>query len=494
MNQPFASYELLPYYDEMFEGRGKARTHYSAVLHRISRMGMDELKQKDAVMQAEMVSQGITFTVYSSEPDKSDQERTIPFDLLPRLITAEEWQQLEKGLQQRTRALNRFISDIYHEQHILNDGLIPRDLVLNNPYYVPAMAGLDVPNDVYIPLSGIDLVRGDNGQFYVLEDNLRTPSGLSYIYKNREMMRNLFPELYFDYRVRDIDPGMNALLSCLRSMAPSSKADPCVVLLTPGSYNSAYYDHSFLAQEMGIQLVEPHDLTVINRTVYVKTRNSLRQVDVIYRRIDDEFLDPLAFRKDSLLGVPGLMDAYIAGNVALANAPGTGVADDKAVYAYVPDMIRYYLNEEPIINNVPTYILSRPHELEFVLSRLPEMVVKERCLSGGYGMLIGPTSTDEEIKKFREKIILHPERYIAQPTVKLSCSPSLAHDRIAPRHIDLRAFVFTGDNTSYAVPGGLTRVALQQGSLVVNSSQGGGTKDTWVLTSSAASRLELNSR
>ncbi|WP_336787673.1 circularly permuted type 2 ATP-grasp protein [Paenibacillus sp. MMO-177] len=481
MNQLFADYEQPAFYDEMFEGRGKCRIHYGTMLQRLAKMGLDDLQARHAMTQKEMVTQGITFTLYSNNSEDSSRERTIPFDVLPRMIISEEWAHLSQGLKQRVKALNHFIWDIYHEQRILKEGLIPSDMVLNNPYYVPEMAGVDVPGGVYIPLSGIDIIRGKSGEYYVLEDNLRTPSGLSYVYKNRALMTSLFPELFFDYRIRSIDRGMNALLGSLRSLAPHSKPDPLVVLLTPGIYNSAYYDHCFLAQEMGIELVQGNDLIVKGRIVYMKSRHGLRQVDVIYRRIDDEFLDPQVFRKDSLLGVPGLMDAYLAGNVALANAPGTGIADDKAVYAFVPDMIRYYLKEEPLLNNVPTYILTRPHEREYVLSRLSDMVVKERSLSGGYGMLIGPTATEEEIKAFAEKIVRHPERYIAQPTIKLSGCPSLTDGRVAPRHIDLRAFTFMGSDSSYVVPGGLTRVALQEGSLVVNSSQGGGTKDTWVL-------------
>jgi uncharacterized circularly permuted ATP-grasp superfamily protein len=341
---------------------------------------------------------------------------------------------------------------------------------------------MTIPNNNYIPLSGIDLIRSETGEFYVLEDNLRNPSGLSYVYKNRSMMMRLFPELFFDYQVSDIDQGLNDLLGSLRSLAPNDKQDPLVVLLTPGIHNAAYYDHTFLAQEMGIELVEGRDLTVIDQKVYLKSIQGLRQVDVIYRRIDDEFLDPLAFRPDSLLGVPGLMNAYRAGNIALANAPGTGVADDKAIYSFVPDMIRYYLKEEPILHNVPTYILSKQEDRKYVLDHLSEMVVKERTLSGGYGMLIGPTASDEEIKEFAEKIVQYPDRYIAQPTIQLSCAPSLTDKGEAdPRHIDFRTFVFLGKEVQLA-PGGLTRVALKKGSLVVNSSQGGGTKDTWVLS------------
>ncbi|MBD3922657.1 circularly permuted type 2 ATP-grasp protein [Paenibacillus sp. PR3] len=477
----FADYGSSVFFDEMFDQHGKVRPPYGTMMKVLTRMGIDELVTRNGVMQSAMVTQGITFTLYSDTPEDSSLERTIPFDMIPRMIPGEEWQLLEQGLKQRVQALNHFIYDIYHAQNIIKDGLVPRQLIIDNPYYLPAMIGLEVPDNTYIPLSGIDIIRSDSGEYYVLEDNLRTPSGLSYVYQNRALMTNLFPELFFEHRVRSISRGLNALLCSLRALAPGGKSDPLVVLLTPGIHNSAYYDHTFLAQEMGIDLVEGRDLTVIDKKVYMNSMQGLRQVDVIYRRIDDEYLDPDVFRSDSILGVPGLMEAYCAGNVALANAPGTGVADDKAVYAYVPDMVRYYLHEEPILSNVPTYILDRPHEREYVLSRLSEMVVKERCLSGGYGMLIGPSASEEELKTFTDNINLHPERYIAQPTMKLSCSPSLHQMEVAPRHIDLRAFVFMGRQETHVVAGGLTRVALKEGSLIVNSSQGGGTKDTWVV-------------
>ncbi|MWC31197.1 circularly permuted type 2 ATP-grasp protein [Paenibacillus sp. MMS18-CY102] len=477
----FANYSSPVFYDEMVDQSGKVRTPYAAVMKQLAMMGLDELTRKYETMQAQMMRQGITFTMNGSADDDAALERTIPFDLIPRIITGQEWQQLETGLKQRTNALNCFIADCYNSQNIIKDGLVPREIVVNNPYFLPEMVGMNVPNGTYIPLSGIDIIRSETGEFYVLEDNLRTPSGLSYVYKNRSLMATLFSELFYHNRIRDIDRGLSELLRCLRSLAPNGKADPLVVLLTPGIYNAAYYDHTFLAQEMGIELVESRDLTVIDRKVYMRTMRGLRQVDVIYRRVDDEYLDPTVYRPDSVLDVPGLIDAYLAGNVALANAPGTGVADDKAIYAYVPDMIRYYLNEEPLLNNVPTYILSRPYDRKYVLSKLSEMVVKERSLSGGYGMLIGPSASEEELGKFAALIEKHPERYIAQPTMKLSCSPSLTDGDIAPRHIDLRAFVFTGGAESYVVPGGLTRVALEEGSLIVNSSQGGGTKDTWII-------------
>ena len=477
----FDHYTKHPYYDEMFDQNGKVRTSYKLVYQRFSKVGINELDKRNDYLKSEMIKQGITFTLSGSNQEPNT-ERVIPFDMIPRIVTRTEWSQLEKGLKQRVQALNQFIHDVYHEQNIFKDNIIPRKMIITNPYFCKEMADVSVSSDVYIPISGIDLIRDDDGEFYVLEDNVRTPSGLSYIYKNRSLMKHLFSELYFHHPVKDIDESLNILLSSLLSLAPQSKENPFVVLLTPGIYNSAYFEHTFLAQEMGIELVEGRDLTVIDQKVFLKSIDGLKQVDVIYRRIDDAFLDPLSFNPNSMLGVPGLMNVYRAGNVAIANAPGTGIADDKAIYAFVPDMIRYYLKEEPILKNVPTYILSNPSDKEFVLEHLPEMVVKERALSGGYGMLIGPTATEEEINAFAEKIKLTPERYIAQPTIKLSSSPSFTNNRIAPCHIDLRAFVFMGKET-HVLPGGLTRVALKEGSLVVNSSQGGGTKDTWVLES-----------
>ena len=355
------------------------------------------------------------------------------------------------------------------------------------------MVGLNIPNNVYIPISGIDLIRDEYGEFFILEDNVRTPSGLSYVYKNRLLMKQLFSDLYFNHQIKDIDQSLNVLLSSLRSIAPLSRENPFVVLLTPGIHNSAYFEHTYLAQEMGIELVEGRDLIVIDQKVYVKNMDGLKQVDVIYRRIDDEYLIPLTFRPDSLLGVPGLMNVYRAGHVAIVNAPGTGIADDKAIYRFVPDMIRYYLNEEPVLKNIPTYILSNPLDKEYVLDHLAEMVVKERTLSGGYGMLIGPTASEQEIQLFAKKIRLTPEKFIAQPTIKLSCSPSITNNHIAPCHIDLRTFVFMG-NDVHVIPGGLTRVALKEGSLVVNSSQGGGTKDTWVLENEKMKKDEVTDK
>lgn len=476
----FSKYQYESFFDEMFNEDGCIRNHYENVHELLKNMDKNELTNLQNAMQSHMMTQGVTFTL-KNDSDGDSLERTIPVDIIPRIIPADEWSFIERGIKQRITALNHFIRDIYHEQVILREGIIPRKMVLSNPYFLPEMVGVKVPGDIYIPLSGIDLIRDKSGQYYVLEDNLRTPSGLSYVFKNRTWMIRLFRDLFFQHQVRPIDQGLDSFLSVLRSLAPNNKKDPVVVLLTPGSYNSAYFEHSFLAQQMGIPLVEGKDLKVINQKVYIKTMKGLQQVDVVYRRVDDEFLDPLNFRSDSMLGVPGIMNAYRAGNVAITNAPGTGIADDKAIYTYVPDMIRFYLNEEPILQNIPTYVLSRENEKEFVLDHLSEMVVKETSLSGGYGMLIGPCSTEQEISEFREKIMKNPEKYVAQPTMSLSCVPSLVNERIEGRHVDLRPFAFMGDKFIDVVPGGLTRVALKEGSLVVNSSQGGGSKDTWVL-------------
>lgn len=487
----FSNYNPYGYYDEMFNQTGKVRPPYELIYQRFSKMSLQELNQRNSFLKTEMIKQGITFTLCSETSKDLESERVIPFDMIPRIVPSNEWTILEKGLKQRVQAINQFIYDVYHEQNILKDEIIPRKMIITNPYFCKEMVGLHVPNNVYIPISGIDLIRNENGEYFILEDNVRTPSGLSYVYKNRSLMKNLFSELYFNHRVKDIDYSLQVLLSSLRSLAPHSKKDPFIVLLTPGIHNSAYFEHTFLAQEMGIELVEGRDLIVIDQKIYLKKMDGLQQVDVIYRRIDDDFLDPLTFRSDSLLGVPGLMNVLRAGNVAITNAPGTGIADDKAVYSYVPEMIRYYLNEEPILKNVPTYILSNPLDKEYVLQHLPEMVVKERNLSGGYGMLIGPTASEKEIADFAEKIRLTPDKFIAQPTIKLSSSPSVTSEYIAPCHIDLRAFVFMGEDI-HAVPGGLTRVALKEGSLVVNSSQGGGTKDTWVLEKDTNKHNEVN--
>ncbi|TBL72463.1 circularly permuted type 2 ATP-grasp protein [Paenibacillus thalictri] len=478
---PCAPYSLDAFFDEMFGGSQSVRPHYESVYSRFSGMGDTELAAKQKSMERRMMEEGITFTLYKPE-QMYPLERTIPFDLIPRVISSDEWAYLEKGLEQRVKALNRFVHDVYHDQNIVRDGIVPRRMIVANCYFRPEMVRVQVPGNAYITTSGIDLIRDVSGEYYVLEDNLRSPSGFSYLFKGRTIMNELFPELSLTNSIRDVDHSLNRFLTTLRSLSPSGKSEPVIALLTPGEYNSAYYEHAFLAQQMGIHLVEGRDLVAMNHKIYMRSLTGLKQIDVLYRRIDDDFLDPLAFDPNSLLGVAGIMNAYRAGNLAIANAPGTGVSDDKAMYIYVPDMIRYYLGEEPILKNVPTYLLSRPEEREYVLGRLPEMVVKETSLSGGYGMLIGPTATDEEIAAFKQQILQYPDRYIAQPTVQLSRAPIMQQGKMQPRHIDLRAFVLMGaDESIHVIPGGLTRVAMREGSLIVNSSQGGGCKDTWVL-------------
>lgn len=475
-------YPLHQFFDEMFEGERIVRPHYSHVNRMFAGMSPGELQAKQALMQRRMMEEGITFTLYNPS-QIHPMERTIPFDMIPRIIPREEWEKLEAGIIQRVTALNLFVHDIYHEQYIVKDGIVPRKLIIANRYFRPEMAGLRVPGGSYITTSGIDLIRHNDSQYYVLEDNLRTPSGFSYLFKGRSLMNQLFPELTFQNAIRDVDHSINRFLSVLRSLSPSHTSDPVIALLTPGEYNSAYYEHAFLAQQMGIHLVEGRDLVVQDHKLYLRQMNGLKRVDVLYRRLDDDFIDPLAFEPNSLLGVAGLMNAYRAGNVAIANAPGTGVADDKAMYAFVPDMIRYYLKEEPILNNVPTYLLSKSDDRQYVLDNLSDMVVKETSLSGGYGMLIGSEATRQEMDEFRLKILAEPERYIAQPIMSLSRAPILSEGIMSPRHIDLRAFVLTGsDRRPHVIPGGLTRVAMKEGSLVVNSSQGGGVKDTWVMS------------
>jgi uncharacterized circularly permuted ATP-grasp superfamily protein len=464
-------------YDEMLDPSGAARAHCRPFMDWLREQPAELLARKRAEADALFHRVGITFAVYGEE---AGTERLIPFDIVPRVLEASEWATLSAGLRQRVRALNAFIGDIYHDQDILRAGKIPSDLVLCNAQYRPEMQGIDVPGGIYAHIAGIDVVRADDGGFYVLEDNLRVPSGVSYMLENRKMMMRLFPELFARNAVASVEHYPDVLLENLKSVAPPGVTDPVVMLLTPGAYNSAYFEHAFLAQQMGIELVEGQDLFVRDEFLYAHTTRGPQRVDVIYRRIDDDFLDPLAFRSDSMLGVPGLLTAYRAGHVTVCNAIGTGIADDKSVYPHVPEMIRFYLGEEPIIGNVPTWILRNPEDRAHVLAHLEELVVKEVHGAGGYGMLIGPTSTRAQIEEFRAKIEAHPERYIAQPTLALSTSPTFSERGLAPRHIDLRPFVLSGKDITI-VPGGLTRVALREGSLVVNSSQGGGTKDTWVL-------------
>jgi uncharacterized circularly permuted ATP-grasp superfamily protein len=463
----------------MYPDSGVARSHYQRYTEWLSTQPAERLAQKRAEADALFHRVGITFAVYGQE---EGAERLIPFDIVPRVLPAEEWTRLEAGLKQRVRALNAFIHDIYHDQQILKAGIIPAEQVLCNSQYRPEMQGVDVPGGIYAHIAGIDIIRDDSGAFCVLEDNLRVPSGVSYMLENRKMMMRLFPELFSEHRIAPIERYPEVLLENLRSVAPTGVADPTVVLLTAGAHNSAYFEHAFLAQQMGIELVEGQDLFVRDEAVYMRTTQGAQRVDVIYRRIDDDFLDPLVFRPDSMLGVPGLLAAYREGRITIANAIGTGVADDKSIYPYVPDMISFYLGQSPMIGNVHTWILRRPDDLKYVLEHLPELVVKEVHGAGGYGMLIGPAASRAEIEAFRRQIEAAPERYIAQPTLALSTCPTFAAQGLKPRHIDLRPFVLSGRDITI-VPGGLTRVALREGSLVVNSSQGGGTKDTWVLES-----------
>ncbi len=468
-------------YDEMYGVDGAVRESYRSYAEWLRSIPDDLIARKREAADVAFHRAGITFAVYG---EANSQERLIPFDIVPRIIPALEWQHLSDGLRQRVKALNAFLHDIYHGQEILKAGLIPARQVLKNSQFRPEMVGVDVPENIYAHIAGVDLVRADTdnqiGEYFVLEDNLRTPSGVSYMLENRKMMMRLFPDLFSRQKITPVEHYPDLLLNNLRSVAPLGVTDPTVVILTAGQYNSAYFEHAFLAQQMGIELVDGNDLFVNNETVYMRTTEGPRRVDVIYRRIDDDYLDPQAFRKDSMLGVPGLFSAYRAGNVTLTNAVGTGIADDKAIYMHVPTMIRFYCGEEPILSNVPTWELSKPEDLKYVLAHLPELVVKEVHGSGGYGMLVGPTASADEVSLFRDKIIANPANYIAQPTLALSTCPTFVESGVAPRHIDLRPYVLSGREITM-VPGGLTRVALKAGSLVVNSSQGGGTKDTWVL-------------
>ncbi len=476
--QPFTRYEIDGAFDEMFDGEGAVRAHYHAIYQRLLELPAGELQSRQQAADLSFLHQGITFTVYGSD---EQLERIFPYDLLPRIITGAEWETIERGLTQRITAINLFLRDIYHEGKILNDGVVPRDLIYSCKYYRRQMRDIRVPNDVYVAVVGTDLIRVDSGEFVVLEDNLRVPSGVSYMLANRQVMKYVFPHLFSAYGVRSIDHYGQALLSTLRSLAPKRRIDPNIVLLSPGVYNSAYFEHAYLARQMGITLVEGSSLLVHDNVLYMRTTAGLERVDVIYRRVDDDYLDPLAFRSDSMLGVPGLLNVYRAGNVALANAIGTGVADDKAVYAYLPAIIRYYLGEDAILNNVETYLLSDDVQRRYVLDNLEHLVVKAVGEFGGYGMLIGPHSTAAERDEFKRRINANPRNYIAQPTLALSRAPCFIDGQVEPRHIDLRPYILNGGDQVTIAPGGLTRVALRRGSLVVNSSQGGGSKDTWVL-------------
>ena len=465
------------YFDEMRIDDGKIRDIYQHYQHWQSNLSTGTLERKSAEAELLFRRLGITFAVYG---ESSGSERVIPFDIVPRIFSRTEWTRLELGIKQRVRALNAFLHDIYHEQEIIKAGVISKKQVLGNALYRPEMQGVDLPNQVYAQIAGIDLVRVAENDFYVLEDNLRTPSGVSYMLENRNTMMRLFPELFASHAVEPVEHYPQMLLDTLRESAPSNISNPTIVVMTPGSYNSAYFEHAFLASQMGVELVEGQDLFVHQQKVYMHTTDGPQQVHVIYRRVDDDFLDPLVFRSDSTLGVPGLLDAYCSGNVSLTNGVGTGVADDKSTYFYVPEMIKFYLGETPLLSNVPTWRLSEKEDLKYALAHLPELVVKEVQGSGGYGMLVGPTSSKAEIEAYKQRILKDPANFIAQPTLALSTCPTLVESGVAPRHVDLRPFVLSGKDIRL-VAGGLTRVALSEGSLVVNSSQGGGTKDTWVL-------------
>jgi uncharacterized circularly permuted ATP-grasp superfamily protein len=466
-------------FDEMSGTDGALRAAYAQLRAWLDETPPEVLAHRRREAELLFRRIGITFAVYG---EAEAQERLIPFDVLPRILAANEWDIVRRGLEQRVKAINLYVKDVYTKREILRAGVIPEDLVFQNPVFRPEMNGQRVPHDIYVFIAGVDIVRVDAESFYVLEDNARTPSGVSYMLENREVMLRLFPELFARYRVAPVENYPDELLATLTSVAPTTaSAEPTVVLLTPGVFNSAYYEHSFLADKLGIELVEGSDLVVKGETVYMRTTEGLKRVDVIYRRVDDDFLDPLAFRPDSALGVPGLMSAYIAGNVTLANAVGTGIADDKAIYSYMPEIVKFYLGEEPILKNVPTWRCREADHLAYVLDRLEQLVVKEVHGSGGYGMLIGPMADKTTLGAFRDKLKHDPRGFIAQPTLALSTCPTCVEQGVAPRHVDLRPFVLTGRDRVRIVPGGLTRVALKEGSLVVNSSQGGGTKDTWVL-------------
>lgn len=477
VDKPFADYVMGKPFDEMFLPDGTPRPHAAALYEALTTLPADELVRRQQACEQSFLHQGITFTVYGHH---DATEKIIPTDLLPRIVPGKEWDKLEAGLRQRITALNLFLKDVYNEGRILNAGIVPRDLVYGSKHYLRQMRGVPVPLDAYVNVCGTDIIRKEDGSLVVLEDNLRVPSGVSYMLANREVVKRAFPDLYRACGVRPIESYANELLTTLRELATGFRDNPRIVLMSPGIFNSAYYEHAFLARQMGIELVEGRDLLVHDNIVYMRTTSGVKRVDVIYRRIDDDFIDPLAFRRDSALGVAGLMNAYRSGNVVIANTIGTGVADDKAVYSYVPDIIRYYLGEEPLLGIVETFRCREPKALSYVLANLDTLVVKAVGESGGYGMLVGPHATAAERSAFAEKVRAEPDNYIAQPTIQLSTSPCFLGSGVEARHVDLRPYILTGRSTRL-VPGALTRVALKRGSLVVNSSQGGGSKDTWVV-------------
>lgn len=472
-----AGYEIGNFFDEMFEHDGTPRAAVRPLVRKLETLSSEELAQRQAAADMALVQAGITFNVYG---ESAGVEKTLPFDLIPRMVTAGEWERIEKGLKQRIHALNLFIDDLYHGQKIIKDKAVPPEIITSSKGFRKQCIGLKPPRGIWCHITGTDLVRHSDGQVYVLEDNLRCPSGVSYVLENRRLMKSLFPEVFDASKIRPVSNYPIQLRDMLEYLAPDGAAHPRVVVLTPGVYNSAYFEHSFLAQQMGVELVQGSDLAVFDGYVWMRTTNGFERVDVIYRRVDDDFLDPEAFRKDSMLGIPGVMEVYKKGNVALANAPGTGVADDKVVYAYVPRIIKYYLGEDIILPNVPTNICAEPDGLAYTLEHLPELVVKAANESGGYGMLIGPHAKKDDIADFAKKIKADPRNYISQPTLSLSRVPTVIDGTLEGRHVDLRPYILYGEDI-FVLPGGLTRVALKKGSLVVNSSQGGGTKDTWVL-------------
>lgn len=476
LNQIYNQYPRM--FDEMYDRKGNIRKVYQRFSKLLKKLTIEDLNNMNEFSKDFFMNQGVTFTVYS---DDQGVEKIFPFDIIPRIIENNEWKLIEEGLKQRLKALNLFIKDIYHEQFFLRDNMIPAELIVANPNYLRIMRGLKVPEDIYTHISGIDLIRNEDGKFFVLEDNLRTPSGVSYMLENREITRRLYPKFIPKNKVLPINNYPTLLYSQLKSLV--NKKKPAIVLLTPGLFNSAYYEHTALARLMGVELVEGNDLVVENNHVYMKTAGGLKVVDIIYRRIDDEFLDPLNFNSSSILGVAGIMDCYREGNVIIVNAPGSGIADDKAVYTYVPEMISYYLNEEPILENIKTYKLSNNDEKEYVIKNIEKLVIKRTDGSGGYGMLIGRDASEKEIKDYIKKINREPEMFIAQPILNLSTSPCLINNKLRPRCVDLRPFAIYGANGIKVCPGGLTRTALKEGSLIVNSSQGGGSKDTWIINS-----------